>query len=139
MEPLPVEFTQVYFRAAPPAGGWPRRFAIVTAHNPNGRITDPAANLVADEALRGALERQGLDHFRVTGGSRDGRHQEPGWGIVLTTPSIAQDLSVRFRQLAFFWIEKGRLALVDARTGDKTDQVAWAERWLGAHDGTEPA
>lgn len=133
MDPLPAEFTQVYFRAEQPAGGWPRQFAIVTAHNPDGRITDPVANLAADEALCSALERQGLTHFRVTGGSRDGRHQEPGWGIVLTAPTIAQDLSVQFRQLAFFWIEEGRLALVDARTGEKTDQAAWTERWLGPH------
>jgi hypothetical protein len=39
-------------------------------------------------------------------------------------------LSVRFGQLAFFWIEEGRLALVDARTGEKTDQADWVERLL---------
>ena len=131
MEPLPTEFTQVFFRASVPFGGWPKKFAVVTAHNPDGQWMDPAANDAADEALRDAIEKLGLTYFRVTGGSRDEKHREPGWGFSPATPQLAQELSQRFRQLAFFWIENDRLWLLDARTGSSTDQGRWQDRWLG--------
>lgn len=131
MEPLPTEFTQVFFRATKPIDGWPKQFAVVTAHNPDGQWMDPAANDAADEALRATIEKRGLTYFRVTGGSRDEKHREPGWGFSSATSQSAQELSQRFRQLAFFWIENDRLSLVDARTGKSTDQGDWHERWLG--------
>ena len=98
MEPLPTEFTQVFFRASVPFGGWPKRFAVVTAHNPDGQLVEPAANDAADAELRTAIEKRGLTYFRVTGGSRDEKHREPGWGFSSTTPQSAQELSQRFRQ-----------------------------------------
>ena len=132
MEPLPTEFTQVFFRASVPIGGWPKRFAVVTAHNPDGLLADPAANDAADEELRAAMEKRGLTHFRVTGGSRDEKHREPGWGFSSATSQSAKELSLSFRQLAFFWIENDRLSLVDARTGESNDQGSWQDRWLGS-------
>jgi hypothetical protein len=133
MNPLPSEYTQVYFVGERPPNGWPRQFAIVTAYNPDGRSAEPVFNRAADQELMIALLDCGLPHFRVIGGSRDNRHQEPGWGISLETPRIAQELSVRFRQLAFFWVEQGRISLVDARTGEATEQdLLWSGRWLGA-------
>jgi hypothetical protein len=131
MEPLPTEFTQVFFRATMPIDGWPNKFAVVTAHNPDGQWMDPAANDAADEALRAAIEKLGLTYFRVTGGSRDEKHREPGWSFSPATPHSAQELSQRFQQLAFFWIEHDRLSLVDARTGKSTNQGGWQDRWLG--------
>jgi hypothetical protein len=71
MEPLPTEFTQVFFRATMPINGWQKKFAVVTAHNPDGQLMDPAANDAADAELRTEIEKLGLKHFRVTGGSRD--------------------------------------------------------------------
>ena len=131
MEPLPTEFTQVFFRASVPIGGWPKRFAVVTAHNPDGLLVDPVANDAADEELRAAMEKRGLTYFRVTGGSRDEKHREPGWGFSSATPQSAKELSLSFRQLAFFWVENDRISLVDARTGESSDQADWHERWLG--------
>ena len=131
MESLPVEFSRVYFRGQPPMGGWPETFAVVTAHNPEGVVDDPSANETADLSLRQEIERAGLIHFRVTGGSLDGRHQEPGWGIVLATPELARDLSERFEQLAYFWVENSRLFLVDTQTGERFQQNAWLDRLLG--------
>jgi hypothetical protein len=128
---LPVEFSQVYFRGQAPIGGWPERFAVVTAHNPEGVVNDPSANETADQSLREEIEKIGLTHFRVTGGSLDGRHQEPGWGIVLATPELARDLSERFKQLAYFWVENGQLSLVDTQAGERLQQGAWLDRWLG--------
>ena len=132
MTPLPPEFSAVYFSGAPPSGGWPRRFSVVTAYNPDGRLTEPDVNLAADLKLRGALEELELPHFRVIGGSLDGRHQEPGWGIVLNEPATPLELSRRFRQLAFFWVEQDRIILIDARTGVPTPLIVlWPDRWIG--------
>lgn len=131
MDPLPPEFTQVFFRASVPSAGWPQKFAVVTAHNPDGQLVEPAANDAADEELRASIEKLGLKHFRVTGGSRDEKYREPGWGFSSATPQLAKKLSLSFRQLAFFWIENDRLLLVDSRTGESTDQAGWQDRWLG--------
>ena len=133
MEPLPPEFSDVFFSGRQPSGGWPRRFAVVTAYNPDGRLTEPDVNRAADLQLRGALEELELPHFRVIGGSLDGRHHEPGWGIVLNDPSAAQEISRHFRQLAFFWVAEDTLSLIDARTGAVIPQKSvWSDRWLGS-------
>ena len=108
-------------------GGWPETFAVVTAHNPEGVVDDPSANETADLSLRQEIERAGLIHFRVTGGSLDGRHQEPGWGIVLQNPEKARHLSEQFRQLAFFWVEQGQLSLIDTYTADTFHQGEWKD------------
>jgi hypothetical protein len=124
-------FKQVFFRAAVPMDGWPDQFAIVTAYNPDGLSAEPAVNAGADAILSAALEKMGLKHFRVTGGSRDEAHQEPGWGFWPATPRSARELSRSFRQLAFFWIEHDRVSLVNSRTGESTGLGRWQERWLG--------
>lgn len=108
---------------------WPVRFAIVTACNPDGRIVANAVNTEADRKLAAELERRELVHFRITGGSLDGRHQEPGWGIATHDLAVARDLSKRYQQLAFFWIERGQLKLVDTETGEIRDLALWSERW----------
>ncbi len=131
MDPLPTVFTQVFFRAAVPRDGWPEQFAIVTAYNPDGVSAEPAVNASADARLRATIETMGLQYFRVNGGSHDGAHQEPGWGFAPATPRSARELSLSFRQLAFFWIEGDRISLVDSRNGASTDQGRWQDRWLG--------
>lgn len=135
MDPLPTVFTQVFFRATTPMDGWPEQFAIVTAYNPDGVSEEPAVNAGADATLRATIETMGLQYFRVTGGSRDGAHQEPGWGFAPATPRSARELSLSFRQLAFFWVENDRVSLVDSRYGDSTDLGIWQERWLGPERG----
>ena len=109
MESLPAEFSRVYFRGQPPMAGWPETFAVVTAHNPEGVVDDPSANETSDQSLREEIERAGLIHFRVTGGSLDGLHQEPGWGIVLATPAqpyfdLGGLCGANFGGFAFKWL-----------------------------------
>jgi hypothetical protein len=135
---LPAEFSLAYFRGQPPIGGWPELFAVVTGHNPEGVVDEPLANDTADLSLRQEIERAGLIHFRVTGGSLDGLHQEPGWGIVLQNPEKAQQLSEQFRQLAFFWVEQGQLALIDTYTAETFQQGEWKDRWLGVRSTPRP-
>ena len=134
MEGLPNEFSEVLFSAAKPMGGWPPKFAVVTAHNPDGVLTDGAENDRADELLRDELVRSNLIHFRVVGGSRDGKHQEAGWGIEVNEILAANRLSKRFGQLAFFWITEGQLFLVNTKTGKRQFQAVWIERLLNSTD-----
>jgi hypothetical protein len=73
-----------------------------------------------------------LIHFRVIGGSRDGKHQETGWGIEVNDILTANRLGKRFGQLAFFWITEGQLFLVNTETGKRQFQALWIERLLNS-------
>ena len=128
MDPLPDEFLDVYFRATCPAAGWPSRFTIITAYNPDGKIVPAAENEKADVLLAAELTARNWAHFRVTGGSRDGQHREPGWGILVPDTGEAMQLCQRFSQLAFFQVEKGEVVLVDARSGERRKTGYWSER-----------
>lgn len=111
-EPRP-EHLAAYFTCEPPPDGLPPRFGVVTAHNPDGKVMDAAANAAADAALKARLDRSGLHHFRVTGRSRDGSHQEPGYGVAAESPEAVRHLSHEFRQLAFFWVDGGEVFVVN--------------------------
>lgn len=128
-EPRP-EHLAAHFTCDPPPGGLPARFGVVTAYNPEGRIIDAAANAAADASLKARLERSGLHHFRVTGRSRDGAHQEPGYGVAADSPEAVRHLSHEFRQLAFFWVEDGRVFVVNTDGTLRHPVATWAERLL---------
>lgn len=128
-EPHP-EHLACWFTCEPPPGGLPERFGVVTAYNPEGRPADAAANAAADAALKARLERSGLAHFRVTGRSRDGSHQEPGYGVAAETPEAVRHLSRQFRQLAFFWVEGGRVWVINTEGALRHPVGAWSERLL---------
>lgn len=125
------DFMGAYFRAPMPSAGWPAEYTIITAYNPNGEVLDSATNLEADRALKRELEMRQCFHFRVTGGSLDGRHQEPGWGITEVSATVAREICATFRQLAYFHVRHGEILLVDARNSEKQTVGLWAERWLG--------
>ncbi len=133
-EALPPEFAEAFFIGRAPPGGWPPAFAILTAHNPDGALTAPAENDAADAALARELLGRRLAHFPVVGGSRDGRHQEAGFGIAGISRDAAADLSRRWRQLAYFWVEEGQVLLVDSATAKERPIGSWNERWLGPRD-----
>jgi hypothetical protein len=82
---------------------------VITAYNPNGKLSEDAVNLDADSKLKECLERSKLTHFRVTGGSHDGNHQEPGFGVVTDDPKEIEKLARQFQQEAFFWIQDGEI------------------------------
>jgi len=111
---LPRAFTKVCFRGDPPEGGWPVRFVVITAYNPEARIVTPAENNAADRSLRNKLRRDTIFAFRVTGGSRDRRHMEPGWGFVPPVDGYAAGLCRQFHQLAYFEVTDGAVLLVNA-------------------------
>ena len=115
-----AQFKQAVFRGAPPPPDWPADFAIITAHDPAGVVTSPGRNIAADVALEAELRASGCRLHRITGGSADGVHQEPGWGVPIGLPG-AVEVGRRHGQLAIFVVRAGRLALVDCADGSVED------------------
>jgi hypothetical protein len=136
---LPAAFTKAYFRGAPPKGGWPKRFVVITAYNPEARVVTCAENSAADRSLRRQLGKDALSAFRVTGGSRDRRHVEPGWGFVLPMDDYAVCLCRKFLQLAYFEVTDGEVLLVNAF--DESCQLVgrWSDLLIGAKPETKAA
>jgi hypothetical protein len=113
-------FQQAVFRSAPLPADWPADFAIITAYDPDGLPTTPELNRAADKALESELRAAGYRLHRITGGSADGVHLEPGWGVPIGL-SGAVEYGRRYRQLAVFYIQGGRLKLVDCADGASED------------------
>ena len=113
-------FQQAVFRSAPLPADWPADFAIITAYDPDGLPTTPELNRAADKALESELRAAGYRLHRITGGSADGVHLEPGWGVPIGL-SGAVEYGRRYRQLAVFYIQGGGLKLVDCAVGASED------------------
>ncbi|MEQ1919122.1 MAG: DUF3293 domain-containing protein [Elusimicrobiota bacterium] len=109
-------------------GKLPSHFAVVTACDPMGREAPPAANRRRDAALSRRLKALKIRHFRVTGGTQDGSHREPGWGLIMESPKVACALAAQFNQDAYFWISKGRIYLGSADGGPLHRAGSWAAR-----------
>lgn len=123
----PVYFETVFVVPAPPAA-WPRRFAIVTAHNPDGRLSDEHANNEYGRELRAFLDREGIDSFAVVGASADLRHHEAGRGFDAGDLARAAAISTRFRQRAFFWVQDGIVFLCTDASGRAWKVGRWKDR-----------
>jgi hypothetical protein len=80
MDPYLTEFSATVFLATPPVGGWPARFAVVTACNEHGDRDAEHANQARTAELRKILDDAGIAYFPVTGCSPDLLHREPGFG-----------------------------------------------------------
>jgi hypothetical protein len=113
-------FQQAVFRSAPLPADWPADFAIITACDPDGLPTTPELNRAADKALESELRAAGYRLHRITGGSADGVHREPGWSVPIGLPG-AVEYGRRYRQLAVFYIQGGGLKLVDCADGASED------------------
>jgi hypothetical protein len=115
-----AQFKQAVFRFAPLPADWLADFAIITAYDPDGLSTTAEQNLAADAALEADLRAAGYRLHRIIGGSADGVHLEPGWGVPIGLPG-AVEFGRRYRQLAVFAVRAGRLALVDCADGSTED------------------
>ena len=114
------QFKQAVFRFAPLPADWPADFAIITAYDPDGLPASPEANLAVDAALEAELRAAGYRLHRVSGGSADGVHLEPGWGVPIELPG-AVAFGRRYRQLAVFCVQGGVVSLVDCEDGSAED------------------
>jgi hypothetical protein len=115
-----AQFKLAVFRFVPLPSDWPTDFAIITAYDPDGLPTTAEQNLAADAALEAELRAAGYRLHRITGGSADGVHLEPGWGVPIGLPG-AVEFGRRYRQVAVFAVRTGRLALVDCEDGSAED------------------
>ncbi len=125
--PNPVHL-EAYFDAEAPASGLPPRFGIVTAYSAGSRLAPASLNATMDAELEALLRGRRVIHFRVTGRSRDGAHQEPGYGIAADSPEEIRPISRRFRQEAFFWVQDGTVYVINTG-GTMLHRVGkWTER-----------
>ncbi|MEK0438988.1 MAG: hypothetical protein RLZZ233_1959 [Verrucomicrobiota bacterium] len=113
-------FKQAVFRCATLPADWPADFAIITAYDPDGLPTTAELNRAADEALESELRAAGYRLHRIAGGSAEGAHLEPGWGVPIGLPG-AVEYGRRYRQLAVFYIQGGGLKLVACSDGASED------------------
>ncbi len=104
-------YDHAHFQLESPAVDLPVEFGVVTACNPMGVTVEASANEELDRDLGLSLLGQGVPHFRVTGGSRDMSHAEPGYGCVVDRGRIVE-LGRQWNQEAVFWVRGDRLFLV---------------------------
>jgi hypothetical protein len=123
-------FLQAVFHGVEPMGGWPGGFVIVTACNPRRAIVNAERNECLDQELSGLLEEKGLVHCRMTGGSPDGSHREPGY-LVECDGEVGLELGRKFEQVAIYGVVDGELYLVDCQDGKQTPVAMWASRYRG--------
>ena len=115
-----AQFKQAVFRFAPLPADWPADFAVITAFDPDGLPTTAEQNRAADAALEADLRAAGYRLHRITGGSADAVHLEPGWGVPIGLPG-AVEFGRRYRQVAVFTVKGGVVSLVDCADGSAED------------------
>ena len=120
----PAYRTTIFAVGDPPPD---KPFWVLTAWNPEGRLTDADANRKADAELLEDLREMGENPVRVTGMSPDKAHREPGWSVA--NGKTALSLAQRFRQEAVYRIDRaGQLHLHEIRTGAEEDLGEWETR-----------
>ena len=113
-------FKRAVFRGKSLPADWPTDFAVITACDPEGRAASLADNVADDASLESELRAAGFRLHRLTGGSADGIHLEPGWGVPIGLPG-AVEFGRRYRQVAVFYVRAGALTLVDCEDGSSED------------------
>ena len=111
----------------PPPSRWPKAFAVITACNPLGQGIDEEADKAATGCLRKAINRLGMKRHRITGLSADMKHREAGFAVWGCDLPAAIQLGREFAQNAIFWIEEGKLDVVNCATGTRQHVGLWSE------------
>lgn len=111
-----------------PPPDWSRPFAILTAHNPGGKIVDLETNTEADKELRRSLSRKSLPKHRVTGVSEDWSHEEKSFAVWGLNHKSASEIGREFRQDAYFWMENGTVHAQSCHTQEKQKVGTWESR-----------
>ena len=124
------EYQNACFRATPPLNGWPCTFGIITACNPDGKIVSDQENAEATDQLCRELVAAKLEHFPVTGGSKDFTHAEPGFGVIFPSQEEAIAWGQRYEQEAIFWVHDDQISLVSCHGSMDSNLGSWQERIL---------
>ncbi len=103
-------YFETIFVGEPFRGGFPDKFAIISACSPTGKKWKEARNQAADQRLRLRTRRWGA--HRLTGQSPDGQHTEPGWAVPCSKPTAIK-LGKEFQQDAIYWVQDGQLNVLD--------------------------
>ena len=125
---LPEYLQTIFIAKETPDGGWPEKFAVVTACNPmssGDREDDSAATI----RLRKLISRSGHKRHRVAGASPDWSHQEASFAVWNLTLDEAVAMGREFHQRAVFWVEGGRIEVVSCETGERKFVGLWDERF----------
>ncbi|MGB0421115.1 MAG: DUF3293 domain-containing protein [Limisphaerales bacterium] len=118
------------FHCEAPLEDLPRVFGIVTACNPFGRILSSDENRQRDRDLEQQLISMGHPFFRISGGSRDGKHLEPGFGLWTLDAKALRELGQDWEQDAVFWITDGIVSMIACQEGSFHEVGSLAERWV---------
>lgn len=124
---LPTAYYTTRFFLDGKRASLPSSFAIVTAFNPMDEAVGPEANANADLRLEQALKSAGIPIMRVTGGSPDMSHLEPGWALDCHLTE-ALSLARKFRQRAIWWVDQDQLHLVDCSNPTPQPVAKFTER-----------
>jgi hypothetical protein len=124
-------YFDAWFRCSTESTPQAQGFGIVTPCNPFGRRLGIVENWKRLRLLEEHLRQRSLNHFRVDGGSRDGSHVEPGFGISGAPLADLKQLGAQFNQDAIFWVQDGQVSLVSCATEEVRVVCRWNERQAG--------
>ncbi len=88
-------------------------FAVLTAYNPRGCLTDDTTNASKTADLERDLRARDMVVFPVDGMSPEGDHAEPGFAAALELDD-ATSVACRYEQSAFFWFDGERFWIMPA-------------------------
>ena len=125
---LPKYLQAIFIAKDLPVGGWPEKFAVVTACNPMSS-GERGGDSTATIRLRKLISRNGHKRYRVTGASPDWSHQEAGFAVWNLTLEEAVAIGREFQQRAVFWVEGGRIDVVSCENGERKFVGLWEERF----------
>jgi hypothetical protein len=108
---------------------FPRSFAIITAYNPEGVISNANINSLYDAGLRkhltdnkqtlllgsSSLKDENIKKFHpIIGCSPDMFHQEISY-VIDVSKEAAFEIADKFKQNAYFWVDNGQLSIIPVK------------------------
>ena len=72
----------------------------------------------------------GHGFMRISGGSLDGRHLEPGFGVWTLDAEALRELGQVWEQDAIFWIADGMVSMIACGDGSLHEVGPLADRWI---------
>ena len=129
--------------AAPPfqaSGSYPdpagRPIAVITAHNPYGRVVSPEENEKAQADLEAGLTSQGREWWPAAGADPTWTHVEQSVAIPGMDEAEARELGARLHQEAIFIVTPASRKVIDCLSGHRsiTGWVIAAEADLAEAD-----
>jgi len=86
-------------------------FAIITAHNPRGKLLSRCQNRLRDRQLLADIEALGVPYRALVGASPDLSHKEKSWAVFMDASTI-MTLAEKYQQNAIYYVEQDKLTLL---------------------------